>query len=149
MHWCWGKYELALPWAEAAEQLFEEAHYSWQHQLYSAYLKIDRDMFFARGLNLAIIGAARMQEDDTSDLPDRLFASASAYLSAMGYDVGIATVDAVRARALIDASRPTEAAALAGEAAGRAAERGQAGVLWQLQALQGEALMASGQMKSR
>lgn len=143
-----GKYELALPWAEAAEQLFEEAHYSWQHQLYSAYLKIDRDMFFARGLNLAIIGAARMQEDDTSDLPDRLFASASAYLSAMGYDVGIATVDAVRARALIDASRPTEAAALAGEAAGRAAERGQAGVLWQLQALQGEALMASGQMKA-
>lgn len=140
-----GRYEEALPWAEAAEQLFEEAHYSWQHQLYSAYLKIDRDMFFARGLNLAIIGAAKMQQAGQSDLPDRLFASARAYLAAMGYEAGQATVDAVRARALIDAGRPAEAAKIAAKAAGQAAERGQAGVLWQLQALQGEALMADGQ----
>ncbi|WP_416899163.1 MAG: CHAT domain-containing protein [Minwuia sp.] len=139
-----GEYERALPWAEAAEQLFEEAHYSWQHQLYSAYLKIDRDMFFARGLNLAIIGAARMQEQSGSALPERLFDSARAYLTAMGYEAGIATVDAVRARALIDAGRPAEAAAQAANAARRAAERGQAGILWQLQALQGEALMAAG-----
>jgi tetratricopeptide (TPR) repeat protein len=140
-----GEYERALPWAEAAEQLFEEAHYSWQHQLYSAYLKIDRDMFFARGLNLAIIGAARLQEQPDAELPGRMFASARAYLSAMGYEAGIAAVEAVRARALIDAGKPAEAAQAAAAASADAARLGQAGILWQLQALQGEALLAAGQ----
>lgn len=140
-----GEYEKALPWAESAEQLFEEAHYSWQHQLYSAYLKIDRDMFFARGLNLAIIGAARLQDDPDAALPGRLFASARGYLKAMGYDAGIASVEAVRARALIDAGKPVDAAKVAADASAEAARLGQASILWQLQALQGEALVAAGQ----
>lgn len=139
-----GDYERALPWAEAAEQLFEESHYSWQHQLYSAYLKIDRDMFFARGLNMSIIGAAKLQQGGSGDLPERMFASARAYLTAMGYEAGISNVDAVEARALIDAGRHADAADAAARAAERAARIGQAGVLWRLQALRGEALMALG-----
>lgn len=137
-----GNYAAALPWAQAAEQLFEESHYSWQHQLYSAYLKIDADMFYGRGVNLAVIGAAQLQADGDIDRARRTFASARAYLRAMSYDAGVSIVEAIRARALLDAGRPDLAESAAADAADEAASRGLAGILWQLQALRGEALMA-------
>ncbi len=139
-----GAYEKALPWAEAAEQLFEEAHYSWRHQLYSAYLKLDRDMFYGRGLNLAIIAAANLQRTGDLARADQTFAAARAYLSAMSYAAGISTVEALRGRALIDAGHPDLAASVVDAAAKDAARQGNAGILWRLQALQGEALLASG-----
>ncbi len=137
-------YAAALPWAEAAEQLFEESHYAWQHQLYSAYLKLDADMFYGRGVNLAVIAAARMQDGGDTQRADRTFASARAYLQAMGYDAGVSIVEAVRARALLDAGEPAKAETVAAAAAEQAARRGLAGMLWQLQALRGEALLALG-----
>ncbi len=137
-----GDYAAALPWAEAAEQFFEESHYAWQHQLYSAYLKLDSDMFYGRGVNLAVIAAARMQADGDAARADRTFASARAYLQAMGYDAGISIVEAIRARALLDGGQPAMAETVAAEAAREAARRGLAGMLWQLQALHGEALLA-------
>ena len=137
-----GDYAAALPWAEAAEQFFEESHYSWQHQLYSAYLKLDSDMFYGRGVNLAVIAAAQLQADGDAERAARTFASARAYLRAMGYDAGVSIVEAIRARALLDADRPARAEKVAAEAAEQAARRGLAGILWQLQALRGEALMA-------
>ncbi|MEC9345377.1 MAG: CHAT domain-containing protein [Pseudomonadota bacterium] len=137
-----GDYARARTWAEAAEQLFEESHYAWQHQLYSAYLKLDTDMFYGRGVNMAVIGAAQLQAGATPERAERTFASARAYLDAMGYSAGIAFVEAIRTRALLDSGHPAEAETAASTAAADAARRGLSGILWQLQALQGEALMA-------
>jgi hypothetical protein len=139
-----GEYARALPWAEAAEQLFEESHYSWQHQLYSAYLKIDRDMFYGRGLNLSIIAAAKLKQSKDLVQAAETFEAARAYLLAMGYEAGTSFVEAIRARALLDIDRPDLAADVAGAAAAEATRLGLAGTLWQLQALQGEALLALG-----
>ncbi len=139
-----GDYARALPWAEAAEQLFEESHYAWRHQLYSAYLKLDRDMFFGRGQNLAIIAAAKLKQTGDIAAADRTFASARAYLLAMGYAAGVSSVEAIRARVLLDIGRPDLAASVAAAAAGEAAARGHDGSLWQLQALSGAALLATG-----
>lgn len=140
-----GDYEAALPWAEAAEQLFEETHYSWQHELYSAYLKVDADMFLSRGINLAVIGAARLVLDEGAERSDEMFDASTSYLSALSFDVGLTTVDAIRARALLDVGRHAEAANVAKGAAVFAAKNGQADLLWQVEALRGEALAALGQ----
>ena len=78
-----------------------ETHYAWQHELYRAYLKIDRDMFFGRGLNLAVMAAANLVlGQDDHQAQDR-FTAAKAYLKAMSFDSGLTTVDAIRARALL------------------------------------------------
>lgn len=140
-----GDYEAALPWAEAAEQLFEETHYSWQHQLYSAYLKIDADMFNSRGVNLAVIGAARLVLDKGADRSEEMFASAKSYLEALNYKAGLTTVDAIQARALLDAGKPGDAAVVAKRAAIFAAQNGHADLLWQIEALRGDALATLGQ----
>ncbi|MCA8926665.1 MAG: CHAT domain-containing protein [Alphaproteobacteria bacterium] len=142
-----GDYAAALPWAEAAEQLFEETHYAWQHELYRAYLKIDRDMFFGRGLNLAVMAAARLVLGQDEPQGQDRFAAAKAYLEAMSFASGLTTVDAIRARALLDAGRPADAEKIAAAAARFAAAEGQADLLWQVQALRGEALEALGRQR--
>ncbi len=139
-----GDYAAALPWSEAAEQLFEETHYAWQHELYRAYLKIDRDMFFGRGLNLAVMAAANLVLGHDPVAANARFAAARAYLEAMSFASGLTTVEAIRARALLDAGRVADAEDVATKAAKFAAERGQADLLWQVQALRGEALVQLG-----
>lgn len=139
-----GQYEAALPWAEAAEQLFEESHYSWQHQLYSAYLKIDADMFYGRGVNLAVIAAARLVLSGGKDRAENAFAAASAYFEALSFKSGLTVIHAIHARALLDAGRLNEAAAIALDAARFASRNGQSDLLWQVEALRGTALSGLG-----
>ena len=143
-----GDYEAALPWAEAAEQLFEESHYSWQHQLYSAYLKIDSDMFYGRGVNLAVIAASRLALSKGAERSEAEFAAAKSYLEALDFESGLLVVDAIRARALLDAGATREAASVALDAARFAASTGQSDLLWQLEAMRGQALADLGEHRA-
>lgn len=140
-----GDYAGALPWAEAAEELFEETHYTWQHQLYSEYLKLDADMFYGRGVNLAVMAGSQLVLGRDADAAESVLDSARSYLQAMNFDAGLTTIEATWARALLDADQPARAAAVAREAAVFAAERGQADLLWQVEALRGEALARLGE----
>ncbi len=140
-----GDYARAQPWADAAEQLLEEAHYTWQHQLYRQYLKLHADLFYARGVNLAVMAGARLVLDNAEADAERLMQSARAYLRSMDYEAGLPVIEAIWARSLLDAGRAARAVEVATRAATFAAERGQADLLWQLQALRGAALAALGQ----
>ena len=102
-------------------------------------------MFNSRGVNLAVIGAARLALDEGANRSDEMFASAKSYLEALNYKAGLTTVDAIQARALLDAGRPGDAAAVAKRAAIFAAQNGHADLLWQIEALRGEALATLGQ----
>ncbi|MBY8974840.1 CHAT domain-containing protein [Rhodobacteraceae bacterium NNCM2] len=139
-----GDYAAALPWANAAEQLFEETHYAWQHVLYKHYLKIDADMFYGRGVNLAVMAASQMVLEDEDAEVDEMIAASKAYLDALSFDAGLTTVDAIWARALLDSGHPELAAEVAAGAAEFAASQGQADLLWQVQSLRGEALAELG-----
>ncbi|MEM7670779.1 MAG: hypothetical protein AAF317_16880, partial [Pseudomonadota bacterium] len=139
-----GAAEQALPWAEAAEELFEEAHYTWQHQLYRRYLKLDADMFYARGINLAVLAGARLSNDGDREAAEDLVADARAYLDAMGFDAGLVTIEATWAQALLESGDARGAADVADKATSFAIAEGQTDMLWQLQALRGEALQALG-----
>lgn len=139
-----GDAKAAAPWARAGEQLFEEAHYAWRHQLYRRYLKLDADMFYARGVNLSVLAGAELVADGDMAKAEATMATARAYLDAMGFDAGLVTIEATWARALLDAGRAEAAASSATEAARLAVDRGQTDLLWQVQALRGEALRRMG-----
>ncbi|MEM9061851.1 MAG: CHAT domain-containing protein [Pseudomonadota bacterium] len=135
-----GRPELALPWAKAAEELFEEAHYTWQHQLYRRYLKLDADMFYARGVNLAVLAGAQLSIEQDATTANETMRSARAYLNAMEFDSGLITIEATWARALLDADNAALAEQTASKAAKFAVDTGNSDLLWQLQAMRGEAL---------
>ena len=139
-----GRPDLALPWAKAGEELFEEAHYTWQHQLYRRYLKLDADMFYARGVNLAVLAGAQLSVEQAESTANDTMRSARAYLDAMGFDSGLVTIEATWARALLDAGKPQLAEETATNAAEFAVASGNSDLLWQLQALRGEALESLG-----
>ena len=140
-----GMPELALPWAQAGEELFEEAHYTWQHQLYRRYLKLDADMFYARGVNLAVLAGAQLSVEQNEATANETMRTARAYLEAMEFDSGLVTIEATWARSLLDAGKAQLAEATATKAAEFAVTTGNSDLLWQLQALRGEALAKLGQ----
>ena len=133
-------YAVALPWAEEAENLFEEAFYVAHHPLYGNYIKIDADLYYGRGINLGILGAARLAVTRDVTGSDAYFDAANAYFDALGYAAGRATVEAFRVRALIDIDRADLAEPYARDAADLASEKGLADLVWQLEALRAEVL---------
>ena len=139
-----GRPDFALPWAKAGEELFEEAHYTWQHQLYRRYLKLDAEMFYARGVNLAVLAGAQLIVEQDEQAATNTMRTARAYLDAMEFDAGLVTIEATWARALLDADKVQLAEQTAARATEFAVATGNSDLLWQLQALRGEALSRLG-----
>lgn len=137
-------YADALVWAEEAERLFEELFYDVHHPLYSRYTAVDADMYYGRGINLGILGAARLGTTRDVAASEPYFDAANAYFDAMGYAVGRATVDALRVRVLLEIGRADLAEPLARRAAEDAVDKGLADLVWQIEALRGEALLSLG-----
>lgn len=135
-------YAQAEIWAQAAEDLISEAYYNVHHPLNRQYFFVDPDVYYARGINLGILGAARLvnRKDPAAGAP--LFKSARAYFEALGYVAGQATVEGFRVRALLDIGRADLAEPVAAAAARFAAENGLADLVWKIEALRGEALLA-------
>jgi len=139
-----GDHREAEAWAQAAEDLLAEAYYNVHHPLNRQYFFVDPDLYFARGINLGILGAARMVNSGEADAGAPMFESASAYFRALGYDVGQATVEGFRVRSLIEIGRADLAEPAAAKAARFAAENGLADLVWKIEALRGEALLQLG-----
>ncbi|MBO6782237.1 MAG: CHAT domain-containing protein [Alphaproteobacteria bacterium] len=137
-----GDHEQAEAWAQAAEDLISEAYYNVHHPLNRQYFFVDPDIYFARGINLGILGAARVVNRRDPDAGTQLFESARAYFEALGFAAGQATVDGFRVRALLDIGRADLAEPAAARAAAFAAENGLADLVWKIEALRGEALLA-------
>ena len=137
-------YDEAQIWAERVEELFTDVFYVVHHPLYRSYAAIDPDLYYVRGVNLGILGAARMASRRDPSAGESFFDAANAYFDALGYAAGRASVDAFRIRALMDIDRPDLAAPLAAEAGRRAADRGLADAVWRIRAMQGEALLSLG-----
>ena len=139
-----GDHEQAEAWAQAAEDLIAEAYYNVHHPLNRQYFFVDPDIYFARGINLGILGAARMVNRKDPEAGAALFDSARAYFEALGFAAGQATVDGFRVRALLEIGRADLAEPAAAQAAKFAAENGLADLVWKIEALRGEALLALG-----
>lgn len=134
-------YKGALPWAEEAEKIFEEAFFNVQHQLYGKYASLDSDLYYGRGVNLGFLGAAKLGVSRNVAESDPYFDAANAYFDALGYAAGKVRVDAMRIRTLLDIDRADLAEPLAETAVGLAVEKGLTDMVWQLEVLRGEALL--------
>lgn len=139
-----GDHQQAEAWAQAAEDLIAEAYYNVNHPLNRQYFFVDPDIYYARGINLGILGAARVVNRKDPEAGAPLFQSARAYFEALGYAAGQATVDGFRVRALLDIGRADLAEPAAAQAAKFAAENGLADLVWKIEALRGEALLDLG-----
>jgi len=137
-----GDYAQAETWAQSAEDLISEAYYNVHHPLNRQYFFVDPDVYYARGINLGILGAARLVNLKDPAAGKALFDSARAYFEALGFVAGQATVDGFRVRALLDIGRADLAEPAAAAAARFAAENGLADLVWKIEALRGEALLA-------
>ena len=136
-----GDHKQAEAWAQAAEDVIAEAYYNVHHPLNRQYFFVDPDIYYARGINLGILGAARVVNRKDPEAGAALFQSARAYFEALGYAAGQATVDGFRVRALLDIGRADLAEPAAAQAAKFAAENGLADLVWKIEALRGEALL--------
>ena len=134
-------YQTALPWAEEAEKLFEEVFFVVHHQLYGKYSALDSDLYYGRGVNLGFLGAAKLGVTKDVAASEPYFDAANAYFDALGYAAGKVRVDAMHVRTLLDIGRADLAEPLAETAVALAVDKGLTDMIWQLEALRGEALL--------
>lgn len=134
----------ALAWAERAEILYAEVHYVAAHFLYGQYLKVYADSYYGRALNLTFLAAARAVAQRNPAAGASRFALADAFYEALGYAAGKATTQTLRAWAALRAGQPEQADAAAARAVEMAIAARLPDLVWRVQALRGEALLADG-----
>ena len=139
-----GQPEDALPWAERAETLFNDVHYVSNHSLYGLFVSIHADSYYGRAINLSFLGAARAitARDMNAGLDD--LARADAFYDAIGFAGGRITTQALRAWSALAIEDFDRAEAEAAKAVELALTAGHADMIWRVQALRGEALLADG-----
>ncbi len=134
----------ALAWAERAETLFADVHYVSGHSLYGLFVSVHADSYYGRAINLSFLGAARAitARDMNAGLDD--LARADAFYGAIGFAGGRITTQALRAWSALAIEDFDRAETEAAKAVDMALAAGHADVIWRVQALRGEALLADG-----
>lgn len=133
-----GKYEPALQWARASEELFGDLYQVIEHPLYHHYLALDPEMVFGRGINLGILASARLALEKDLEGSQKFSKTAKTYLDALDYSFGQVLVDTSQVRVLFDIKLTEQAEALADQVVRTAIEKGFFDLVWQVEALQGE-----------
>lgn len=134
----------ALPWAARAEAGYADVFAVATHPMYGPYVPFHADSYYGRALNLAVLGASRLMVNNDRAAAERAVASAHALLDAAGFVTPRITVDGLYAQALMAAGYVGEAEAIAGRAALDANRLGLPDMVWRIEALRGEALLADG-----
>lgn len=131
----------AFQWAKKSEALFRDLYEVLEHPIYQHYVDLDSDMIYGRGINLGILGAARMVMTKDPDRGDAVLGRAKEYFDILGYPAGQVIVDTFQVRALLEMGEVDRAEALAKPTVKTAIEKGFVDFVWQIEALLGEALL--------
>ncbi|MBO6784012.1 MAG: CHAT domain-containing protein [Alphaproteobacteria bacterium] len=134
----------ALAWAERAEILFADVHYVSNHSLYGLFVSVHADSYYGRAINLSFLGAARAITARNMDAGADDLARADAFYDAIGFSGGKLTTQALRAWSALAIGDFERAEAEAARAVEMALAAGHADMIWRVQALRGEALLADG-----
>lgn len=134
----------ALAWAERAETLYADVHYVDNHFLYGKYLNVHADSFYGRALNLSFLGAAQIVAARNPAAGADALLRSEAFYNAIGLTSGRATTQALRAWAALAIGDFGLAETEAAKAVELAIATGQADMIWRVQSLRGEALLADG-----
>ena len=134
----------ALPWAGLAERHFADIQTRASDPRYEPYISVQIESHHDRATNLAVLAAARLATADDPAAGAKLFDAATAYFKATGDGAGEATALAQRAWARLQIRDTAGAREAAGRAVDLAVERDLADLVWRLEVLHGEALIADG-----
>ncbi len=139
-----GRITEAHAWAERAETLFADVHFVSNHPLYGYFVSVHADSYYGRAINLSFLGAARTVEARDGGVGAGAMDRADAFYDAIGYRPGRITTQALRAWSALAIEDFDRADAEAAKAVDMALAAGQADMIWRVQALRGEALLADG-----
>jgi len=139
-----GRIAEARAWAERAEALFADVHFVSNHALYGIFVSVHADSYYGRAINLSFLGAARTVEARDPKAGAADMDRADAFYDAIGYRPGRITTQALRAWSALAIEDFDRADAEAAKAVEMALAAGQADMIWRVQALRGEALLADG-----
>jgi len=134
----------ALRWSAPAEDRYNDVHFVANHGLYGKFVQVHADSFYGRALNLTFLGAATIMSGGERAAGERAFDAAQAFYEALGYAAGPATIDALRAWSLVEIGAYDEADRIAGRGVAKASRRGLLDLVWRIEAIRGEALLAAG-----
>ncbi|MBI2267071.1 MAG: CHAT domain-containing protein [Armatimonadetes bacterium] len=137
-----GNHQAARAWAEEAEKGFNDVHSL--PVRYGPYVTLFADSYYGRASNLAFLAAARMSVSQDPRAGDAFFEEIRNFYKANSFPAGQVTTDALRSRALLDMQRLDEAESLARSAGESAAILGLSELVWRVEGLRGEALLALG-----
>ena len=139
-----GDHKKAAMWADIAERRMDAAFVVAQHPIYRHVMPVEYDMYYGRGTNYAVLGAVAIIGKGQRSAVRNSFLRSAKYFDAIDFRMGGLTVDAFRAYALLKAGRLDEAVKVGEMASDKAAIRGLADMVWCIQAITGEALLADG-----
>ncbi|MBF0240705.1 MAG: CHAT domain-containing protein [SAR324 cluster bacterium] len=140
-----GHYELALKWADEAEQQANSIQYVANHPLYGRGVFLLPDSFYGRAINMTMLGGAHLVVSGKANGGDAFFKQAREFYQAVGYAFGDVIVGAIQSQALLHAGFVMESESLARKTAGQATDLGAHNLTWQIEVLRGKALLRHGQ----
>ena len=140
----YGAMAAALPWLEEAEQRYNDVHFVTSHPEYGRNLPLHPDSWYGRAVNLSFLGAARVISRRDPAAGVEFFESAACFYQAVGYAMGGVSIQALRAWSFAAIGRPGDAERVAAEALAAALALDAPDIVWRLETVRGEALLARG-----
>ncbi|MGB1110356.1 MAG: CHAT domain-containing protein [Gammaproteobacteria bacterium] len=135
-----GEADMALPWAEAAEYVYNNVHYVANHPLYGPFVPTYADSYYGRAFNLAFLGVAKGISSGNAADGQAYLRAANRYFEAIGYRAGKASTEALHAYLLWALKDFDAASEQAERAVAAASERGLADLVWRVEAIHADAL---------
>ena len=142
-----GDFKAALKWSEQTEALADDVFYVAYHPLYSAVMKVFSDMYYGRGINLAVLGSATIGSGGDVLQGEAYFDRAREFFNALNYQNGTITLEAMRAYAYMAVKNYDKTLVAADRAVALAAEKGVADMVWRVEVIRGNVLLAEGRIK--
>ena len=138
----------AKQWANRAEVFYNDMQYLSEHPLYGSVLVNDPSSYHGRAMNLAVLGAGILVADGDAAKSTEFFDASKRFLKMIDFSFAVAQVDSLRAYAHLRAGKVEDALRIAEETVAEASKFGLTELLWQIEGIRGEVLVALGRKEA-
>lgn len=132
-------YKQAYKWAKEADKRFNSIIYISNHWLYGKFVKLHLDTYYGKATNLTFLASAQLILGDEKSA-NKNFQKAKSFFNAIGYKKGVATVLAMRARALNVLGKYTDAYEAVNIALNYSLKYNFLDFIWRIEAIKAETL---------
>jgi CHAT domain-containing protein len=133
-----------LLWAQEAEKKFNDVHYVTGHPLYGRFVVGHVDSYYGRAMNLVFLACAKMALAKDTKEGEPFFKRATDYFNTLGYQQGIVTLEALKARTLLLMGQVEVSLETVKTTLELARRFGLTDLVWRMQAMAGDILYKMG-----